>query len=334
MSTLRIGTRGSKLALAQANLVKEALEKAHPGLRCELTTIKTTGDDFTAWKGQTTGARLKPGTQTPHRGGGSEGGGAVPLKGLFVKEIEEALLSGRIDLAVHSVKDLPADLLQGLVIAAVLKREDPRDALVAGDGVTLKSLPQGATVGASSLRRQAQLARARRDLKTIPIRGNVDTRLRKLEAGEYDALILAACGLIRLGLGNRVNEYLDPSWMLPCPGQGALGVELCEDQKEAAELVKALDDPDSHWEIKAERAFLKALGGGCSVPVGGLARVQEWNLSMSGVVLSPDGLKAVQKELSGPKQGAERIGRELASHLRAAGADRLLFGLWAQKETA
>ncbi|MBI1952696.1 MAG: hydroxymethylbilane synthase [Candidatus Omnitrophica bacterium] len=314
MTSLTIGTRGSKLALAQAHLVRGALEKAQPGLRCELVVIKTTGDDFTA--------------------GGSEARGTVPLKGLFVKEIEEALLLGKIDLAVHSVKDLQAGLPRGLAIAAVLKREDPRDALVAGDGMTLKNLPQGAAVGASSLRRQAQLKRARRDLNAAAIRGNVDTRLRKLDSGEYGALILAACGLIRLGLAHRVSEYLDPSFMLPCPGQGALGVEIHEERKEIGELIKVLDDPDSHWEVKAERAFLEALGGGCSVPVGGLARVRDGNLSMTGIVLSPDGLKAIRKEIAGSKQEAERLGKELASHLRAAGADRLLFGLWAQKGAA
>ena len=304
---LRIGTRGSKLAMAQAGLVKELLERLPSGIRCELVVIKTSGDDFS--RGQTPAA----------------------LKGLFVKEIEEALLDGRIDLAVHSVKDMESDLPKGLGIGAVLSREDPRDALVTRSGGSVKELPAGAKVGASSLRRQAQLKRMRRDLELLPIRGNVDTRLKKLDAGEYEALILAACGLKRLGLSDRISEYLDPAQFLPAPGQGALAVQIREDRQDLSELLRGVDDAGSHREVDAERSFLKALGGSCRVPVGALARASEQKLTLEGIVLSPDGLKAVRKSLAGPAKSAEQLGADLASHLRAVGADRLLFGSWKGK---
>ena len=306
--TLRIGTRGSKLALAQANLVKEALEKANPGLTCELIVIKTTGDDPSAWKEK-----------------------KVALKGLFVKEIEEALLAKKIDLGVHSVKDMEVDLPAGLRLAAVPKREDPRDALMMADGQTFKALPPGTTVAASSLRRQAQLKRLRRDLEFVPVRGNVDTRLKKLDSKEFGVLVLAACGLIRMGLSGRITEYLNPAQVVPCPGQGALGLEIREEDKETEELVAPLDHPDSHWEVKAERAFLRALGGSCDVPLGGLARAEGENMTVLGTVLSADGQKSIRNEVTGPKTAAERLGEELASHVRAAGSDRLLYGQWAAR---
>ena len=315
---LRIGTRGSTLALAQAAQVKAALEKVNPGWTCELTVIKTSGDDFTAWK-----------KSSPE----ASGPGGVPLKGLFVKEIEEALLEKRIDLAVHSVKDLQADLPAELKLAGVLKRQDPRDALVATKSCAVGDLPAGTTVGVSSLRRQSQLKKWRRDLEVVPIRGNVDTRLAKLDAGEYGALILAACGLTRLGLTDRISEFLDPLWMVPSAGQGALGMEIRAADEETAGVVQAVNDPDSFLEIQAERALLKALGGGCQVPIGALARIHNGNMVLLGVVLSPDGMKAIRKEVAGPKPTAERLGKELASHLRAAGADRLLYGHWASKAT-
>ena len=308
---VRIGTRGSALALAQAGLVKAALEKTGPEIFCELTIIKTSGDDFA--------------------GRSAEPAESAALKGLFVKEIEEALLEKRIDLAVHSVKDMETDLPAGLVLAAVLKREDSRDAVVTRDGRKLGELPPGAKIGASSLRRQAQLKRVRRDLEFTAIRGNVDTRLKKLEAGECDALILAACGLIRLGLANRISEYLETAQMLPSPGQGALGIEIRREDPQTAQLVGKLNDPDSFWEVAAERAFLKALGGSCRVPVGALAQVEEESLGLTGVVLSPDGLKAVRQSTRGAKTAAQRLGTELASQLRAIGADRLLYGSWAAK---
>ena len=308
---LKIGTRGSKLALAQATQVKELLERSWPGTTAELVIIKTSGDDFSA--------------------GNSPVEEAAALKGLFVKEIEEALLSGAVDLAVHSAKDMESDLPEGLSIGAVLKREDPRDALVSRSGGDLKSLPAGSRIGVSSLRRQAQLKRFRRDLEVMPVRGNVDTRLKKLDSQEYDGLILAAAGLKRLGLGGRISEPLDTAGFLPAPGQGALAIEIRSDRSELAGTVVALEDPASRWELEAERSLLKALGGSCRVPIGGLARVTDGNnLSLEGTVLSPDGLKAVRQSVAGPAKAAERLGKELASHLRAVGADRLLYGNWAK----
>ncbi len=334
-ANLRIGTRGSQLALAQANEAKQALEKAHPGLTCELVILKTSGDDFTGGlylseKGQSPWNRISGGDRAGTVPG--DRAGTVPVKGLFVKEIEEALLEGRIDLAVHSVKDLQAELPAGLRLAAILPRQDPRDALVARGGGTVKDLPEKTTVGASSLRRQAQLKRLRADLEPVPIRGNVDTRLKKLEAGECGALLLAACGLIRLGLQDRISERISTDQMLPAPGQGALGIQVREEDREVVRFVEAVNDPDSDLEVKAERALLKALGGGCQVPMGALAKVQGENLSMSAVVLSPDGRKAIREQIVGSAQAAEKLGKDLASHLRAAGADRLLYGSWAEKK--
>ncbi|MBI3322689.1 MAG: hydroxymethylbilane synthase [Candidatus Omnitrophica bacterium] len=319
---LRIGTRGSKLALAQAGLVKEALERAHPGLVCELVTIRTSGDAVSAGE--------KPETRTGHNVPGTElrSDDAAAMKGLFVKELEEALLEGKVDLAVHSAKDMETDLASGLAVAAVLKREDPRDALVARNGGGLKTLAAGAKMGVSSLRRAAQLKRLRRDLEFVEVRGNVDTRLRKLEEGQADALVLAAAGLIRLGLGARISESLDPAQFLPAPCQGALALEARADRADVAEAVKPLEDAGARAEFEAERALLKALGGNCRVPVGALARTVDGNLTLEAVVLSPDGLKAVRKSVSGSRASAARLGRELASHLRAAGADRLLYGQW------
>ena len=308
MKKLKIGTRGSKLALAQAEVVKAALEKAHSNLTCELKIIRTSGDDFSAGENR-----------------------QDALKGLFVKEIEEALLEGRVDLAVHSVKDMETILPEGLKLAAVLSRGDPRDALVSREGRRLKELPAGTRVGASSLRRQAQLRRLRRDLEFVPTRGNVDTRLKKLDAGEVDALILAACGLIRLGLSSRITESLNPEEILPAPGQGALGIEIRADRREIEELVEAVDHLASRQAVEAERAVLRALGGSCRVPIGALAIVEGETLKLEGVVLSPDGQKAVRKQIAGSRRAAERLGSDLASHLRAVGADRLLYGAWATK---
>ena len=311
MPDLRIGTRGSALALAQATQVKELLARGCSGLDCELVVIKTSGDALAGKQAAVTDEALK---------------------GLFVKEIEEALLSERVDLAVHSAKDMETDLPEELLIGAVLKREDPRDALVSSRAGGLKGLPAGARVGISSLRRQAQLKRLRRDLEVVPIRGNVDTRLKKLDAQEYDALILAAAGLKRLGLAERISEFLEPAQFLPAPCQGTLAIEIRRDRPGMAEHIRVLEDAASRWELEAERSLLKALGGSCRVPIGGLARVADGNnLSLEGVVLSPDGLKAIRQSVTGPAKAAQRLGKELASHLRAAGADRLLYGNWANK---
>lgn len=309
-TVLKIGTRGSPLALAQAGQVKALIEAAQPGLSVELVQIKTSGDTMPA-----------------------ETRAQTAIKGLFVKEIEEALLSGRIDLAIHSAKDLESDLPRGLKIAAVLKREDPRDALIAAaPGQTLKTLSAGTKVGVSSIRRIAQLKRLRRDLDYVPIQGNVDTRMRKLDAGDYGAIVLAACGLKRLGMEARISEYLDPIHMMPSPAQGALAIETRSDSTELQKMLIRLEDLPTRCEVEAERAFLKAMGGSCRVPIGALGRAQEDHLTLEAVVLSPDGQRAFRKSVSGSVRAAKKLGIELASHLRAVGADRLLYGAWAAKQ--
>lgn len=324
MSHVRIGTRGSALALAQATEVKVALEQRLPGTTAELVIITTSGDDATRGSADTL-----PGD----------------VKGVFVKELEEALLDATVDVAVHSVKDLPTELPDGLTLGAIVSRRDPRDAVatplrvegpegVPPRGITrdvLRDLPAGARVGASSLRRQAQVKRLRRDVELVPIRGNVDTRLTKLDRGEYDAVIVAACGLMRLGLEARIAQRLEPAQMLPAPGQGALGIELRADRDDLRAVCAALDDPATRAAVSAERALLKALGGGCQVPIAALATIDaSGNLTLEGAVFSPEGLRGIRQSLSGAHTEAERIGATLASHLRAKGADRLLFGQKAQ----
>lgn len=307
MTTVTIGTRGSALAVAQANEVKTALAARVPGVTAELVVIKTGGDE-----------------------GGPHGEGPLPAaagKGWFVKELEEALLDGRVDLAVHSVKDLPTELPAGLVLGAVLARRDPRDAVITRDGTPLAQLPAGARVGASSLRRQAQVRRLRQDLEVLPIRGNVDTRLRKLDEGQYDAIVLAGCGLARLGLAARVTQLLEPAQMLSAPGQGALGIEVRADRQDLLAVCARLDDASSRLAVQAERALLRSLGGGCQVPIAALATIDTMgNLTLDGAVFTPEGQRVIRHTLSGAKDDAERIGITLASHLRAKGADRLLFG--------
>src|SRR3989338_6987747 len=244
MQPFVIGTRGSSLAMCQAQIVQARLEERFPGRAFRLETIKAQADKhpdlpLTAMSGE----------------------------GMFVKELESALAGGRIDLAVHSMKDLPLETPAGLYLAAVLEREEPRDALVSRSGESLEQLPKGARIGTSSLRRQSQLRRLRPDLELLEIRGNVDTRLRKLDEGRYDAIVVAACGLIRLGLEERITELLDFSEMLPEPGQGALAVETRADDRETLEAAGSLEDPVSRACVEAERAFLQALGGGRRPPI-------------------------------------------------------------------
>jgi len=305
VTALKIGTRGSALALAQAREVQQLIAQRAPGTATEIVVIRTAADE-----------------------GGPKGDAIVPEgKGWFVKELEEALLDGRVDLAVHSAKDLPTDLPAGLTLGAVLPRRDPRDAVVTRDGRPLADLPAGARVGASSLRRQAQVRRLRKDVEPMTIRGNVDTRLRKLDEGQYDAVILAGCGLERLGLASRITERLAPREMLSAPGQGALGLEVRADRPELAALCAALDDAPSRLAVQAERAMLRSLGGGCQVPIAALATIDDMgNLTLDGAVFTPEGQRVIRQTLSGAKADAERIGITLASHLRAKGADRLLFG--------
>ena len=302
---LRLGTRGSKLALAQSNTVADALRLAHPGLDVEIRILNTRGDA----------------TQAAN----------VPLssfgeKGIFAKELEAALLAGEIDLAVHSMKDLEHTLPDGLVIAAVPPREDPRDALI---GSTLDALPLGARVGTGSVRRRALLLSRRPDLTLLEIRGNIDTRLRKWQEGQYDAICLAVAGLNRLGLQEHISEILDPEWFTPDPGQGALAIQTRENDTILRNRIQALEDPITQANVAAERAFLRALGGGCKTPVGALATGYGWSLTVQAMAASPDGRTILRAETWGETPGArppERHGQELADDLRVQGADRLLGG--------
>ena len=299
-----IGTRGSKLALWQTNWVKSALEAHHRGLQVEILIISTKGDRVLD-------------VSLPKLG---EQG-----KGLFTKELEDAIFERRVDLAVHSLKDLPTELPTGLGIGAICEREDVRDALVARNGVrSFAELPQGARVGTSSLRRQAQLKAVRPDLQIEPVRGNVDTRLRKLEEGGFDAVILAAAGLHRLGYRARITEHLPAELVLPAVGQGALAIETRADDRAVSELVRALDHEPTRQACDAERAFLKGLGGGCLVPIAAHARIESDVLTLAGLVASTDGQEIVRGELAGRIEDAETIGQALADELIAQGADRIL----------
>jgi hydroxymethylbilane synthase len=293
--TFTIGSRGSPLALWQARFVAVQLAKA--GVETRVEIIKTTGDHM-----QTASLELTGG------------------KGLFTKEIEEALLSGQIDLAVHSLKDLPTESPQGLTIAAVPLRANPFDAIV---GARLPDLALGARVGTSSPRRAAQLRILRPDLKIEPIRGNVDTRLRKLREGEFDAILLAAAGLERLGLANEIAEVFTPDRLCPAPGQGALGVET-RVYDEAQTVCRRLNHEASSQAVEAERAVLAGLGGGCQLPVGAYAQIEDGTLTLSAVVAAPDRPLSIHSSMSGRAGDAERLGRSVANHLLSQGAGELL----------
>jgi hydroxymethylbilane synthase len=298
---LRIGTRGSQLALYQANWVRDQLLQKHADLKVTLIKIRTTGD------------RIKDAPLAKIGG-----------KGVFVKEIEEALVQKEVDLAVHSIKDLPTELPAGLHLSAVTKREDPRDVLISKEGISLKDLPGGARVGTSSLRRQAQVLHFRGDLELIPLRGNLGTRLKKLERMDLDGIILAFAGVKRLGLEKRITEVIPPEVSLPAVGQGALGVEARAGDREVEERIGFLNDRASAVAITAERAFLKELGGGCQVPIGALARILGSALRIDGMVATPDGKRVLRQHLEGPLEEAERLGIELARILTNGGAGEIL----------
>ena len=293
---LVIASRGSQLALWQARWVAGQLNAA--GLGCRIEIIKTTGDKI---------------TDVPLA--------KVGTKGLFTKEIEEALLDGRADVAVHSMKDLPTELPAGLVLAAVPKREDARDAVV---GKTLADLAHGAKVGTSSLRRAAQLRQLRPDLQVESVRGNLDTRLRKLDEGQYDAILLAAAGLKRLGWGERIAEILEPEQMCPAVGQGALAIET----RAGCEHVAMLDDADTHWAVTAERAVLGGLGGGCQVPIGAYATVSEGRVRVLAMVAAPDGTQIIRVSAEGAVGAAAELGAGLAERLLALGAREILEAVY------
>ena len=300
-SELKIGTRGSQLALFQANWVKDQLSHAHPGLKVTLIKIKTTGDKIQD-------APLAK----------------IGGKGLFVKEIEEALLQKRIDLAVHSIKDVPTEFPEGLHLSVITKREDPRDVFISREGRTLKDLPQGAKIGTSSLRRQAQLLHFRNDLELIPLRGNLDTRLKKLKTMNLDGIVLALAGVKRLGLEERITEIIPVETSLPAIGQGALGIETRMNGQEVEDQIRFLNDQDSAIAITAERAFLKKLEGGCQVPIAAYARPVGTGLQVEGLVGSIDGKRLIRHHVEGPIENAESLGVELAEILLGKGAKEIL----------
>lgn len=305
---LRIGTRGSALALWQANHVRSELERRH-GVAAELVRIHTSGDKMQTASVAQANALI-----------GSEGG-----KGIFIKELEEALLAGTIDLAVHSMKDVPTETPPGLLFAAITRREDPRDCLISRSNRALKGLSAGARIGTSSVRRQAQLRYLRPDLNVTDLRGNVDTRLKKLAAGEFDAIVLAMAGVNRLGAGDKVTQVFNADVMLPAVGQGALGIETRADDAEVSKLVASLDDAETRACVIAERSLLRELEGGCQGPVGAWARIAASGaLEMEAGVFSPDGNEGVRRIDSGAPSDAETIGLRLARTLIDAGADRIL----------
>ncbi len=299
--TLKIATRKSQLALWQANWIKSQLEERNPGMNVELVRILTKGDKI---------------LDVPL----SQVGG----KGLFVKEIEDALLDGRADIAVHSMKDVPTELPPGLHLAVITERADPRDAWFSKDGVGFQDLPEGALVGTSSLRRQTQLKALRPDLRFEHLRGNVDTRLRKLEEGLYDAIVLAAAGVKRLGLADKVTEYLADDVVLPATGQGAVGIECRVQDAETNALIAPLNHRASWLAVTAERAFLATLEGGCQVPIAGYAQLDGDTLKMRGLVGSLDGETLIRGSREGGANDAQMIGQALGEEILDRGGREIL----------
>jgi len=300
-STLRIGTRASRLATVQSRWVRDELGRLAPGRTIELVTIKTEGDRIVD----------RPLSQ-------------VPGKGFFVKEIQKALVDGAVDLAVHSLKDLPVEPTPGLTLGAIPPRESPLDVLITEDGVGLEALPEGALVGTSSARRRCQLANRRPDLRFVDLRGNVDTRLTKLSRGDCRALVLARAGLNRLGLFQVKAVDLPVLVILPAVGQGALAIEIRAGDRSTLELVGRLDDRATRIAVTAERVFLAELGGGCSTPIGALAQVHGDTVSFEGVVCDPQSNETLRGRIEGPVERADALARELARELISRGADRFL----------
>jgi hydroxymethylbilane synthase len=307
MNLVRIATRKSALALWQANFVKAELEAAHPGLRVELVPMSTQGDKI---------------LDTPLA--------KIGGKGLFVKELETAMLEGHADIAVHSMKDVPVDFPEGLMLHTICRREDPRDAFVSNHYQQLADLPQGAVVGTSSLRRQCQIKAMRPDLKIKDLRGNVNTRLAKLDAGEFDAIILASAGLIRLGFAARIASFLDVGTSLPANGQGAVGIECRTDDLVMQQLLAPLEHQETRICVLAERAMNRKLQGGCQVPIGAFAVLNHNELWLRGLVGQLDGSEILRAEIKGQASQAEQLGTQLAEQLLALGADRILDAVYRQ----
>ena len=306
MTTIRIATRKSPLALRQAEMVAERLRNLHHGLRVELVPMRTKGDKLL-------GAPLT----------------MVGGKGLFLKELEHALIQQRADIAVHSVKDVTVSLPEGLCMPVITSREDPRDALVSNRHASLEALPDGARIGTSSLRRRCQLNALRPGLEIINLRGGVHTRLKKLDAGDFDALVLACAGLLRLGLEQRIAERINPDRFVPAIGQGAIGIELRRGDAEVEALVAPLNDRESSLCVRAERAMNEALGGGCQVPIAGHAKLEEETLSLVGVVSSIDGTELIRVSDTAPDSHPEALGRRVADALNSRGAKRILEAVYA-----
>jgi hydroxymethylbilane synthase len=306
MSTerLRIATRKSPLALWQAEHVRARLLEIHPGLQLELVTLSTQGDRV---------------LDSPLA--------KIGGKGLFVKELEQGMLEGRADIAVHSMKDVPIEFPPGLCIGAILEREDPRDGFVSNRFESIDELPYGARVGTSSLRRQCQLRAWRPDLQLRDLRGNVNTRLDKLDGGDYDAIVLACAGLKRLGMGSRITRALTPEELLPAIGQGVIGIECRLDDDPVRALIEPLNDASTVVRIQAERAFNASLAGGCQAPVAGFSLLSHELIELRGLVGWPDGSEIVRGQISGPAEDAETLGRELAEELLAHGARPILEAL-------
>ncbi|GAW85115.1 hydroxymethylbilane synthase [Bathymodiolus platifrons methanotrophic gill symbiont] len=302
---IKIATRQSPLALWQAEYVADRLQQAHPGIKTELVKMVTKGDKILD-------APLAK----------------IGGKGLFVKELEQGMLEGTADIAVHSMKDVPVEFPEGLHLAVVLPREDPTDAFVSNKYQSIEDLPADARIGTSSLRRQCQIAENKPNAKILSLRGNVNTRLAKLDAGDYDAIILASAGLKRLGFANRITQQLDSTVSLPAIGQGTVGIECRVDDLEVNQLLAPLQDEESTIRIRAERAMNERLNGGCQVPIAGFAELQGGHIYMRGLVGKPDGSVIYRAEKTGPIADAEAIGRAVADELLASGAAEVLKELY------
>lgn len=300
-NTIRIGTRGSPLALWQANWIKSELQTLHEGLGVEIVIIKTSGDKIQD-------APLAK----------------IGGKGLFVKEIEEGLIRGEIDIAVHSMKDVPIKLPDGLAISVITQRENPMDALISRGNIKLADLPKNARIGTGSLRRTTQLLNYRPDLQIVPMRGNIDTRIKKLETEGLDAIILASAGLIRMGWKDMISEIIDPAILLPSVGQGAVGIEARRFDVEVLQAIVGLDHEETHLALEAERAFLRVMGGGCQVPIACYATLSRSKLNLKALVGSPDGKQILKSEINGLCQNAESLGDSLGKELLKMGAGKIL----------
>jgi hydroxymethylbilane synthase len=298
---IKIGTRGSKLALTQANLVADSLKRTAPGITAEICVIKTSGD-------------IMQDVALTKIGG----------KGVFVKEIEDALLCSTVDLAVHSMKDVPTEIPAGLTFAAILRREDARDILVSKDNQKMEFMPRGARIGTGSMRRSAQLLAILPDLAIVPLRGNLETRLKKIQAENLQGIILAAAGMKRLGLAEKISQYLPIETMLPAVGQGALGLEVRDGNNDLMEVLAKLNHAPTAAEITAERSFLRHLGGGCLLPIAAFGKLEGEKLTLEGLVAAPNGSSVIRDKVRGAIAEAEELGKRLAEIIIEKGGKKLL----------